>query len=457
MSLARADIADLHDALSAVRAGHTTAQAAMADSLQAAQSPPCRAAFVRRFDAMAMAAARAADSALASGAPLPPLGGLAVSVKDLFDVAGWPTTAASRSLHDAPPAAADALAVARLRAAGAALVGHTNLSEHAFSGVGLNPHHGTPNNVAAQSLRLEPRVPGGSTSGGATSVAAQAAWAALGSDTGGSIRIPAALQGLVGFKPTQDSALLAGCRPLSPTLDTTCAITRSVRDAVLLHEVLCARRVAVDGRQAQGWRLALPRHLMLEGLDAEVDAAFWSAVESLRRAGLQVVEIELPELCELAGINAKGGFAAAESWALHRARLAERGEQYDPRVAQRIRRGAAMDAADYFDLLQRRRHWAARVGARLAGFDAALSPTVPLVAPPLAPLLEDDTAFFEVNARLLRNPSVVNLLDGAAISLPCQPQGALPVGLMLWGPADSDDRLLSLAGRVEAALAHGGR
>ena len=182
--------------------------------------------------------------------PLPPLAGLAVSVKDLFDVAGQPTTAGSMVLADRPPASADCPAVARLRAAGAALVGHTNLTEFAFSGVGINPHHGTPANPATAQLDATPRIPGGSTSGGAVSVAGGAAWAALGSDTGGSIRIPAALQGLVGFKSTARLVPTEGCIPLSTTLDTACAITRSVRDAVLLHEVLAARRVALAGAPA---------------------------------------------------------------------------------------------------------------------------------------------------------------------------------------------------------------
>lgn len=443
---------DLTGTREALLRGQSRAGTLLETSLAAAAAPASAHAFLRRFDAGARAQAAAVDAAAAAGQPVPPLAGLAVSVKDLFDVAGQPTTGGSAVLADVVPAAADCPAVARLRAAGAALVGHTNLSEFAFSGVGINPHHGTPANPATLALDPQPRVPGGSTSGGAVSVATGAAWAALGSDTGGSIRIPAALQGLVGFKNTQRLTPLDGAIPLSGTLDTTCAITRSVRDAVLLHEVLAARRVSLPLRPPGRWRFGLPTTLMLDGLEPAVARHFDAALRALRDAGATIEEIVLPELAELATINAQGGFAAAESWAWHQPHLERAGERYDPRVALRIRRGAAMSAADYIGLLQARRDWIARVEAAVSGFDALLAPTVPIVAPPLAPLLADDAAFFAVNGLLLRNPSAVNFLDGCAISLPCHAPGDWPVGLMLFAPALQDDRLLAAALAVEALL-----
>lgn len=452
MILTRHRPSDLLAARDAVRRGELRAGAAIEASLAAAAGAPCRHAFIRRFDALARAQARAVDELAAAGQPHPPLAGLAVSVKDLFDVAGQPTTAGSRAMVEAP-AASDAPAVSRLRAAGAALVGHTNLSEFAFSGVGLNPHHGTPANVTAAALDDRPRVPGGSTSGGAVSVAAGAAWAALGSDTGGSIRIPAALHGLVGFKNTQRLTPLEGCVPLSPTLDTSCAITRSARDAVLLHEVLAARTVRLRERAPAGWRVAVPGTLMLDGLEPAVARAFDRALGRLRDAGFGVESIALEPLGDLAALNADGGFAAAESWAWHRQRLLRDGTRYDPRVARRIRRGEAMSAADYLDLVNARRRWIASVTAAAAPFDALLSPTVPLVAPPIEPLLTDDDAFMRVNGALLRNPSVVNFLDGCAVTLPCHDPGEWPVGLMLWAPAMEDDLLLSLALAVEPIVA----
>jgi aspartyl-tRNA(Asn)/glutamyl-tRNA(Gln) amidotransferase subunit A len=452
MSLARPELSDLRAARNAVAVGTLSAQDLMAAALRAADSPACDKAFIRRFDAQARAAAQAVDMARAQGSPVPALGGLAVSIKDLFDVAGQPTTGGSAATADAAPAAADCSAVARLRHAGAALVGHTNLSEFAFSGVGINPHHGTPANAGTLALDPTPRAPGGSTSGGATSVAAGAAWAALGSDTGGSIRIPAALQGLVGFKNTQRLTPLDGAIPLSTTLDTSCVITRSVADAVLLHEVLAARTVAPWQRPTRLLRLAVPTTLMLDDLEPAVARAFQATLDTLRAAGAVIDEIDLPPLARLAAINAQGGFAAAESWAWHQARLAERADRYDPRVALRIRRGQALSAADYIELFTARRAWVAEVRQEIAAYDALLSPTVPMVAPPVAPLVASDETFFATNARLLRNPSAVNFLDGCALSLPCQEPGTLPVGLMVWADALGDDRVLGVSLAIEATL-----
>jgi aspartyl-tRNA(Asn)/glutamyl-tRNA(Gln) amidotransferase subunit A len=403
--------------------------------------------FIRRFDDEAR---RAADRLDREPAPLP-LAGLAVSIKDLYDVKGWPTTAASASRHDAPAATADAPAVARLRAAGGVLVGHTNLTEFAFSGVGINPHHGTPANPATAGLDAQARIPGGSTSGGAVSVGSGAAWAALGSDTGGSIRVPAALQGLVGFKNTQRLTPTQGCIPLSTTLDTACAITLSVRDAVLLHEVLAARRVARIDKPLGQWRLALPRTLMLDALEPAVASAFERAITTLRAAGALIADIDLPLLTEAAPLQRGGGIPAAESWAWHRNALATRQAQYDPRVALRIHRGEAID--DYAQLLAERKAWIARMDAALQGFDALLSPTAPIVAPRIAPLIASDDAFFATNALLLRNPSLINLLDGCALSLPCHREGDWPVGLMVWSTAMADDRVLGASLAIEAALA----
>jgi amidase/aspartyl-tRNA(Asn)/glutamyl-tRNA(Gln) amidotransferase subunit A len=432
---------------------HTTATAQLLVSLAAAGADANRHAYIRRFDEQARAAAEAVDRQHGAGAPLPPLAGMAVSIKDLFDVQGMTTTAGSVVLADAPPAAADCPAVARLRAAGAALTGHTNMSEFAFSAVGINPHYGTPANAAASALDPTPRIPGGSSSGGAVSVASGAAWAALGSDTGGSIRIPAALHGLVGFKNTARLTPAEGAVPLSTTLDTVCAITRSVRDAVLLHEVLAARSVRLPQRPLAALRLAVPSTTLLDGLDAHVAAAFERALAALRAQGAHIDDVPLPAIAELATIQSTGGFSAAESWAWHRVRLASQPARYDPRVAARIRRGERMSAADYIDLLQARRAWIAAMDDPIRRYDALLSPTVPLVAPPLAPLVADDDAFFAVNALLLRNPSVVNMLDGCALSLPCHRAGEMPVGLMVWCGALADDVVLDASLAIEAALA----
>ena len=446
-------IHDLTEARQRIQQGSASAESLLEASAEAARAPLSTHAFISLRIEAAQMAARQIDRSRASGLPVPALAGLSISIKDLFDVAGEVTSAGSIVLASDPPAAADAPAVKRLREAGAALIGRTNMSEFAFSGVGINPHFGTAANAAPAARDGEPRIPGGSTSGGAVSVASGAAWAALGSDTGGSIRIPAALQGLVGFKSTARRVPTDGAVPLSTTLDTACAITRSVRDAIVLHEVLADRRVAPAEKPLATFRLAVPKTLMLDGLDTTVARAFERALATLREQGAHIEHIDLGLLAEVTAINATGGFSPAEAWAWHRHRLAAHERLYDPRVAQRIRRGEAMSAADYIHLIQARRSWILGMEQALAPYDALLSPTVPMVAPTLAPLLDDDAAFFAVNGALLRNPSCVNLLDGCALSLPCQAGGELPVGLMVWSSAMRDDAVLQASLAIEAALA----
>uniref|UniRef100_UPI0028A2112D amidase n=1 Tax=Diaphorobacter sp. TaxID=1934310 RepID=UPI0028A2112D len=299
------------------------------------------------------------------------------------------------------------------------------------------------------------RVCGGSSSGAGVSVATGAAFIGLGSDTGGSIRIPAALNGIVGFKNTARLVPTEGAVPLSTTLDTACALTRTVRDAVVAHEILAARRVTRSPAPLSAWRLAVPATLFLDGLDATVVRAFDRTLSRLRAAGAQITEIALAETAQLADVNATGGFSAAESYAWHRTLLARHGNAYDPRVKSRIERGAGMSAADYIDLLHARRAWIARMQTAMVGFDALLSPTVPIVAPPIAsvaPGSERDAEFFRVNGLLLRNTSVVNMLDGCALSLPCHEAGELPVGLMVWHSALRDDPVLNIGLLIEQEL-----
>ena len=343
------------------------------------------------------------------------------------------------------------------------MLGRTHMSEFAFSGVGTNPHYPVPANPADP---ITPRIPGGSSSGAAVSVATGAAFIGLGSDTGGSIRTPAALCGIVGFKNTARLTPVEGALPLSTTLDTVCAMTRSVRDAILAHEILASRRVPVSAQPLAGYRLAVATTSMLDGLDPTVARAFERSVAALRGAGVSIEEIDLAAIRDLGSLQSLGGFAAAESYAWHRLLLESKGGGYDPRVRLRIERGATMKAWEYIDLFRARREWMANVQAGLAGFDAVLSPTVPIVAPPIADVAPADGAdrerddardkeFFRVNALLLRNTSVVNMLDGCAISIPCQRPGELPVGLMIWHGPLRDDAVLNIALRAEEALASG--
>jgi len=438
---------DLNSARQSIRSGQTSIPEILAQAAAIAQSDACRHAFMPTH---AHGRAPTVPARTAPGCSESLLAGIPVSVKDLFDVAGQVTMAGSTVLADTPPAPEDAIAVARLRRAGAVLVGRTNMVEFAFSGVGINPHYGTPANPADA---VTQRIPGGSSSGAAVSVATGAAWVGLGSDTGGSIRIPAALCGIVGFKSTARLVPTTGALPLSTSLDTVGALTRSVRDAVTAHEILSARTVYLAGKPLSSCRLAVARTLMQDRLSVPVATAFEKCLQVLRQAGARIEEIALGEIDELAAINATGGLSAVESYAWHRKLLAEHAQQYDPRVALRILRGARMSAVDYIDLQAARQAWIVRVEARLGPFDAVLSPTVPITAPPLASVLYDDDEFFRINSLLLRNTSVVNMLDGCAISLPCHRPGQLPVGLMLWHSALRDDALLDLALQAEAALA----
>ncbi|KRB93262.1 amidase [Noviherbaspirillum sp. Root189] len=402
--------------------------------------------FTRLYPDAARAAGEHADAMRAAGVEISPLAGLPVSIKDLVDIAGETTMAGSTVLRDAPPAKADAPVVKRLRIAGAAIVGKTNMTEFAFSGVGLNPHYGTPVNPADSTVA---RIPGGSSSGAAVSVATGLCVAAIGSDTGGSIRIPAALCGIVGFKPTARRVPSAGTIPLSTTLDTICAMTRSVEDCILVDSIIADNALSIPDLPLAGLRLAVPSTLMLDALDPHVAASFSAALSRLSAAGAKIIDMPFTLLDEAADLNK---FSGAESFAWHRGLLANREAEYDARVAKRIRTGAAMSAADYIDLHRKRREWITRMEDALGPFDSLIMPTTPLVAPPIAELEASEDAFFKANGLLLRNPSTINLLDGCAVSVPCHDEGTLPVGLMIAGPAMADRKVLAVARAIESAL-----
>lgn len=434
-------------------AGRTTSVALTEAALERAESHRAAggAAYVSIDVQAALAMARAADAARAAGNVPSLLAGLPVSIKDLFDVAGQVTAAGSRALAHQPRATADAAAVARLRAAGAVLLGRTNMSEFAFSGLGLNPHYGTPRTPADGA-----RAAGGSTSGGAVTVAGGMAVAALGTDTGGSIRIPSAFCNLTGFKPTARRVPMTGGVPLSTSLDSGGPLANSVDCCAIVDAVLSGEsdHDAFDTTAVPlaGLRFGITQDFVGADLDNTVAVAFNRAVEQLERAGAHIVRFEFPELLQLPEINSGGGFSAAESWAWHRSLLARAEAQYDPRVATRIRRGEQMGAAAYIDVINARARMIATARKRLGNLDAWLMPTVAIVPPEVAPLEADDARFFRTNALALRNPSVINFLDGCALTLPVHAAGELPVGLSLCGLANDDARILRVGRAVEAAL-----
>jgi aspartyl-tRNA(Asn)/glutamyl-tRNA(Gln) amidotransferase subunit A len=375
--------------------------------------------------------------------------GIPVSIKDLFDIRGQVTRAGSRALDDSPPAEADAPVVARLRRAGFIVIGRTNMTEFAYSGIGINPHYGTPKGAWQRSVG---HVPGGSSSGAAVSVVDGMAHGALGTDTGGSCRIPAAFNGIVGFKPTQRRVPLDGGVPLSFSLDSFGPIARTVDCCAVLDAVLADEPVIpLQPRAIKGMRLAVPTTIVLDELEDAVARTFERTLETLSRQGALIERIAVPEFLDVGQMNAKGGFSAAESYAWHRYLIASKGAIYDPRVASRIMRGESQSAADYVDLLGARRSVIARIAVRLAPYDAMILPTTANTPPRIADLA-DDKAFTHANLLALRNCSLINVIDGCAISLPAHREGEVPVGLMLAATGGADRRIFELAAGMEGVI-----
>jgi aspartyl-tRNA(Asn)/glutamyl-tRNA(Gln) amidotransferase subunit A len=406
-------------------------------------------AFVHVDVEAAIEAAKAMDRLREVKAAPSPYAGIPVSIKDLFDIKGQVTRAGSRALEDSAPAEADAPVVARLRRAGFILIGRTNMTEFAFSGIGINPHYGTPKSTWQRSVG---HVPGGSSSGAAVSVADGMAHGALGTDTGGSCRIPAAYNGIVGFKPTQRRVPLQGGVPLSFTLDSFGPLARTARCCAVLDALLADEPVQpLQPRPIKGMRLAVPTTVALEELDDEVARSFERALETLSRHGALIERIAVPEFLDVGVMNTKGGFAAVESYAWHRYLIVSHGDVYDPRVSLRILRGEAISAADYIDLLGMRKSLIARANIRLAPYDALAMPTTAITPPRIADLA-DDKAFTKANLLSLRNCTLINMIDGCAISLPCHREGDAPVGLMLAASGGSDRRIFELAAAMEDVI-----
>lgn len=405
--------------------------------------------FRERHYERALETARAYDLLRAHRACPFPLAGLPVSVKDNMDVHGQISAAGSKVLLEGTPAKHDAPGVARLRRAGAVIVGRTNMSELAFTGVGENPHFGTPANPFDRSTG---RIPGGSSAGAAVSITDRMAVAALGTDTGGSVRIPAALTGIVGFKPTKRRVPTDGVVPLSTTLDCVGPLATTVADCALLDAIISGEDETGLGDCDFQPRLWLPSEFMLSGSDAAVQRTFERALTQITQAGATVREFQAGEFAVTQRIAARGSIATAEIWERFGPLLQQRRHDFDARVLRRIERGATMSAADYLANLRDRAEFIRRMEELTAPFDAIVAPTVPIIAPTLS-VIADDEHFQAANALILRNPAVANLLDRPSISIPCHAANEAPVGLMLIGHWMQDRRLLRLANFLERVLA----
>ncbi|MSQ88863.1 MAG: amidase [Betaproteobacteria bacterium] len=444
-------------------AGRTTSRALVETALARIAEPAGEGAraFIKVYAESARADADQADRLRKAGIVRSALDGLPVSVKDLFDVAGDITRAGSKLLADAPVAQADAPAVAKLRAAGAVILGRSNMVEFAFGAVGTNPHYGTPKNpwdrprAGADGASLGGRVPGGSSSGAAVAVADGMCVMGLGSDTRGSIRQPAALCGIAGFKPTARRVSRQGAFPLSYTLDSIGPLANTVACCAAYDAVLAGECDAVlKELPARGLRLLLPRSSALEDLDPAVAQAFEASLAALSRAGAVIEERKVPAFDRQADYFRNGGFAAAEAYAIHRRWSARIGE-YDPRVAKRVLLGKDIVAWEHVELGLLRAAFMNEIGALMAPFDAFLMPTAPCIAPTIAEASASDEAYFRWNLRILRNTGLANFLDGCAATLPCHAPGEAPVGLMVCGVAMSDRHVLAAAHAVEGVLARG--
>lgn len=441
----------LSELAAALEAGTTTARALVEDCLARIADPEGEGtrAFVRVDANAARAMADASDLLRRVGRAPTAFAGIPISVKDLFDLTGQTTKAGSVVLEGAPPARANAPAVARLLAAGFIPLGRTNMTEFAFSGLGINPHYGTPRSPWD---RETGRIPGGSSSGAAVSVADGMAYAGLGTDTGGSCRVPAAMCGIVGYKPTARRVPITGVLPLAPSLDSVGSLAHSVECCAIVDAVMANETpVPLGTPSIAGLRLAVPSNIMLDGLDSTVAATFALALERLEASGARIIEVEFSAMADVAVANSRGGLTAPEALAWHRALMTEKAAGYDPRILKRIERGIGVSAADYIDTLYARTAVIARMDTQTRDYDALVMPTCPLVPPAIADL-DDEAEYNRINLLQLRNTAIGNFLDRCAISLPCHREGEAPVGMMLMGETMGDAKLFRIATAVEAAM-----
>jgi aspartyl-tRNA(Asn)/glutamyl-tRNA(Gln) amidotransferase subunit A len=441
----------IEDLAQSLADGQTTSRALVEEALARIADPAGEGArtFIKIHAEQARAAADAVDAARRVGLGVGRYAGIPIALKDLFDIAGQPTPAGSKVLADSPPARANAAVVQRMLNAGFITMGRVNMTEFAFSGLGINPHYGTPSSPWDRGAT---RIPGGSSSGTAVAVADGMAAAGLGTDTGGSCRIPGAFCGVVGYKPTARRVPITGVLPLAPSLDSVGPLAPSVACCAAIDAILAGEEPVVPApAPLSGLRLAVPENVVLDGMDATVAAAFDRALSVLSDAGAHVTRVRFPAFDAIAEVNAKGGYAASEAYAWHRALLAAKGAGYDPRIRVRIMRGESMSAADYLDLAPARARIIEAFDASTRDFDCVVMPTVPIVAPRIADL-DDEREYNRINLHILRNTALGNFLDRCAISIPCHRPGDAPVGLMLMGETMGDTRLFRIAAAVEAEL-----
>ncbi len=424
-----------------------SARDAVESALRRADQPGAKHVFTSRADARALKEAAAADTQYRTGSRRPPYWGVPTCIKDNVDIAGEVTTAGSKLLAKNPPAQKDAPIVTRLRAAGFINIGRTNMTEFAFAAVGSNPHYGTPRNPAF----MDDRIPGGSSSGSAVAVALGIVAAAIGSDTGGSVRIPAALCGVTGFKPTFGAVTNEGTYPLAASVDTIGVLARNVAGCAAMFDVIRDQPGTGCSQAPARPRLAVISNYVRKSLDDAVAHAVDAACDLLSDAGMELAPLELPEIDEIPELHKNGTMVMYEGYQLLKHIVPGHEAECDSRIVARILAGGRIPAETYAAIMRRRAELQASVAQRLAGFDGYLMPATAITAPLIAAVQEQD-AFLATNALLLRNATVGNFMGHCGISLPCQPRRTAPVGLSLSMIGGKDDALLALAATVEEIL-----
>ena len=402
--------------------------------------------FVSFLEERALQEASASSKRIREGRSLGLLDGIPVAWKDLFDIEGIATTAGSAILKTAEPATRDADVVKALTGAGMVSIGRVNMSEFAFSGLGINPHYGTPENPASKDGA---RLPGGSSSGSGVVVAAGLVPVSIGSDTGGSVRIPAAFNGIVGYKATRGRYSMRGVFPLSKSLDSLGPLCRTVQDAVWIDAAMRGLS-APDIRRGsvEGLSLVIPETIVFDDAEEGVISAFEAALKRLEQSGAKIRRQAFPAYAGIFALMAKNGpLVTAEAFATHRERLGgPQAQGMDPRVVARARLGETIAMTDYIDTLAAREQLKMEFASCIRPGELVVSPTVPHVAPMTAPLLSDDALFVKTNVRTLRNTLIGNFLDGCGVSIPCGTgEAGMPVGLLLSGLPNDDEHLLSAA------------
>lgn len=410
-----------------------------------------KAVFITVLKERAMAEAEASSKRLKEGRSLGILDGIPIAWKDLFDIEGLPTTAGSKVLKEAEAATKDAAVVDLLKRAGMIAIGRTNMSEFAFSGIGINPHYGTPHNPRSKDA---PRVPGGSSSGAGVAVAAGLVPVAMGTDTGGSVRIPSALNGVVGYKATRGRHLMEGVYPLAKSLDSLGPLCRTVQDAIWIDAAMRGLAASQVARQpAAPLDIVVPINIVFDGAEPGVAAAFEAAIQRLEKAGCTVTRIAVPAFGEILRLmSTRGALVTAEAFGLHQERLAgPEAADMDQRVVVRARLGEKITLPDYLATLETRTRLIAETEALIGNRFIAM-PSVAHVAPKITDLA-DDEAFFAANGKTLRNTMLGNFLDWCGVSIPCGTGDAdMPAGFLLSANANRDDALLQAAMTYEEII-----